>query len=271
MNQSVFDFYQYKQYLTERLGGPRSRKGLRLAVARELNCQPTFVSQVLNGSAHFSLEQAERISRFLSHTEDEREYFFLLIQKERAGTKELQEYFGGKVGELLAKRQVLTHRLGKDKALSLNDQAIYYSSWHFAAIHIAVTIPALRTREAIADFLKLPLAKVTRVLEHLIKTGLVIEADDGTFQPGLSRIRLGNDSHNIIKHHTNWRNQAVDSLDRENNFDLHYSAVLSLSSADKVKLKDMILESLKGQLAVSDASSEEELFAYCIDFFSLKK
>lgn len=271
MDSSIFEFSQYKQYLTDRLGGFRSRKGLRLAVAKTLHCQPTFVSQVLNGSAHFSMEQAEKVSRFLGHTQDEREYFFLLIQKERAGTQELTEYYAAKLGELLAKRQVITHRLGKDSVLSREDQAIYYSSWHFAAIHIAVTIPSLRTREALADFFKLPLSKVSKVLEYLVSTGLLIQKETGEYHSGVSKIRLGNDSHNVLKHHTNWRNQAIDSLDRETPFDLHYSAVISISSADKIKIKDMILDALKSQIAVADASGEEELYSYCIDFFSLKK
>jgi len=47
--------------------------------------------------------------------------------------------------------------------------------------------------------------------------------------------------------------------------------VLGISAADKVKIKDMTLEALKSQLAVSDASAEEELFSYCIDFFSMKR
>ncbi len=271
MDSSVFDFIQYKQYLTERLGGYRSRKGLRLAVAKILNCQPTFVSQVLNGSAHFSMEQAEKVSRYLGHTEDEREYFFLLIQKERAGTRELTAYYASKIGELLAKRQILTHRLGKNSVLSREDQAIYYSSWHYAAIHIAVTIPSLRTREALAEFFKLPLNKISKVLEYLLNTGLLTLKENGEYQSGVSKVRLGNDSHNILKHHTNWRHQSIESLDRETPFDLHYSAVVSISSADKIKLKDMILDALKTQLTVSDTSSEEELYAYCIDFFSLKK
>jgi hypothetical protein len=100
---------------------------------------------------------------------------------------------------------------------------------------------------------------------------LLEKNENGEYSTGHSKIRLGNDSHNILKHHTNWRNQAIDSLDRETPFDLHYSAVLSISAADKVRIKDMILEALKSQLAAADASPEEELYSYCIDFFSLKK
>jgi uncharacterized protein (TIGR02147 family) len=271
VESSIFEVIQYKQYLIQRLGGFRSRKGLRLAAAKFLNCQPTFVSQVLNGNSHFSLEQAEKVSRFLGLTEDEREYFFLLIQKERAGTPELAEYYAAKTGQLLAKRQVLTHRLGKDTTLNREDQSIYYSSWHYAAIHIAVTIPTLRTREAIAEFFKLPLFKVSSVLEYLLNTGLIKQDASGKYETGNSRIRLGNDSHNILKHHTNWRNQAIDSLDRETPFDLHYSAVLSISASDRIKIKDMIMDALKKQLVIADASKEEELYSYCIDFFNLRR
>jgi uncharacterized protein (TIGR02147 family) len=225
----------------------------------------------LNGKAHFSLEQAEKVSRFLGHTEDEREYFFVLSQRERAGTQDLERYFAEKIGQLLAKRQILIHRLGKEQTLSPENQSIYYSSWHYAAVHIATTIPSLRTRESISEFFNLPMKKTSDVVDYLVTTGLVIQSGSGSYEPGTSRVRLGNDSHNILKHHTNWRNQAIDSFDRETPFDLHYSGVLSISAEDKVKLKDMILDALKTQLAVADASKEEELYSYCIDFFSLKR
>ena len=193
MEISIFDFSHYKPYLIQMLGGYRRRKGLRLAVSKELQCQPTFVSQVLNGSAHFSLEQAEKASRFLGHSEDEQEYFFLLIQKERSGSLGLRNYHEAKIKQLLARRQVLTHRLGKDTALSKEEQAVYYSSWHFAAVHIAVTIPGLRTKERLADFFRLPQKKAAEILQHLITMGLVVEKNSG-FEVGRSKIRIGNNS-----------------------------------------------------------------------------
>jgi uncharacterized protein (TIGR02147 family) len=270
MDVTVFEFTQYKDYLVERLGGIGKRKGLRLAIARALQCQPTFVSQVLNGHAHFSLEQAEKISRFFGHSEDEQEYFFLLIQKERSGTAELKRYHAQKIAQLLGKRQILTHRLGKDAVLSRDEQSIYYSSWHYAAIHIAVTIPALRSREALADFFRVPQGKVGEILDYLTSTRLIVRAADG-YNIGLAKIRLGNDSHNILRHHSNWRTQVLDALDREGPADLHYSAVISLSKADATRIKDAILDQLKKNLKITDASAEEELFCYCVDFFNLKR
>jgi hypothetical protein len=82
---------------------------------------------------------------------------------------------------------------------------------------------------------------------------------------------LGNDSKNILKHHTNWRLQAAESLDREELKDLHYSGVVSLSAADATKVKNIFLESIKASQSVIKDSKEEELCAVIIDFFSLKK
>lgn len=271
MEIEVFNFADYKNYLTEKLGGVKRRKGLRLALAKTLGCQPTYVSQVLNCKAHFSLEQAEKISRFLGHSEDEREYLFLLIQKERAGTVELQEYYAAKTGQLLAQRQILTNRLGKDIELSKEQQSVYYSSWRYAAVHIAVTIPSLQNVQALADFFKINQKNVTEVLDYLIASGIILKNKAGGYKVSQVKVRLGRNSHNIRTHHANWRQQAIESLDRETSADLHYSAVLSLSAAARLKVKNMILDALETQLAITDVSNEEELFAYNIDFFSMHK
>ena len=177
MSSSVFDFSDYKLYVANRVGAFRSRSGQKVALARAIGVQPTMVSLVLNGNSHFSLEQAERVNHFLGHTESESDYFFLLVQEARAGTQQLQSYFKAKRVDLLESRQEVINRLGKRAVLSKENQGIYYSSWHFAAFHIAVSVPSLRSRETIANFFKVPIEKVTDVMEELVKMGLVTDSD----------------------------------------------------------------------------------------------
>ncbi len=270
MLKEIFEFKTYCSYLEHRVGSYRQRLGLKSKMALAMGCQPTFVTQVLNGSAQLSLEQAHRLNTFFKHTNEERDFFLLMVQRDRSGTEELSKYFSEKMAEMLSKRQVLTHRLGRDQTLAAEHQALYYSSWHFAAIHIAVALPTLQTREAISTYFRLPIKKVTEVLENLVRMNLV-SSNNGLYTIGQARLRLGNDSFNILKHHTNWRNQAVESLDRQEPHDLHYSGVLSLSRENSGKIKDLMLRGLQEHLKISDASAEEDLFCYCIDFFSLHR
>lgn len=265
---SIFEFAAYKPYLHKRVGRKGDRRGLKSALARALRCQPTFVSQVLNGAAQFSAEQAEDVNEFLGHSREEGRYFLLLVLKERAGTRALRKVFEDQIEEQLAKRLVLTERLGKQSALNSEQQSIYYSSWHYAAVHMALTIPALKNRESIARTLRLPLVRVAEVVEFLLSVGLAREAGAG-LEVGSSKIRLGSDSHYILKHHANWRVQALQSLDRVEAADLHYSAVFSLSQKDRLRLKDVMIEFIKQNATTIESSKEEQLCAMCMDFFGV--
>lgn len=271
MENLVFDYSSYKPYLEHRLGSKSQRKGLKSKLASTIGIQPAYLSQVLNGLAHLSLEQAEAANTFFGHSQDEAHYFLLLIQKERAGTQPLAKYFDQQINEQLKKRMTLTKRLGSKNGLSKEDHSTYYSSWHYAAIHIALTIPQLQSAESLAIHFRLPQKRVQNVLLFLREKGLATIDSDGGYRPGENFIRLGNDSPNIVQHHTNWRLSAVNSLHRETQDELHYSAVVSLSKKDIKKIKDRILEEIKNNIEIVKQSKEEELYSYCIDFFSLKE
>lgn len=269
MDKSVFEFSHYRPYFRHRLEAAGAR-GSKAQIAESMGVQATYVSQVLQEKAHLSLEQAEAANIFLKHTTQESHFFLMLVQKDRAGTKSLREYFQKQLDDVLNARMVLTERLGKSQQLEENDRSWYYASWTPSAIHIATTIPTLRTVEKISAALNLSNEKVIETLEHLESVGLV-RKEGLEFHPGLQQIRLGKDSHHILKHHTNWRLQAMQSLDREKINELHYSGVVSLSASDVVKIKDQLLESIKNNISIIKDSKEEELFCMTIDFFDLKR
>ena len=268
--KQIYDFSDYKAYLQAKVGAKSARRGLKSAMAKALSCQPTYISQVLNGHAHLSSEQAADLNEFLNHNKDESHFFLLLLQKDRAGKKNLKKYYQDQMQEVLDRRLNLTKRLGTQNNLSEENRNTYYSSWHPLAIHIALSVPHLQTKEAIAQHFHLPLKKVVSVLEFLVSTGLAQQMGE-RFTTDNSLVRIGNESTHIQKHHTNWRTQAVESLDREDLQDLHYSAVVSLSKADARHLKDRMLEHIKEYVNTIRDSKEEEVYSLCLDFFSLKK
>lgn len=269
-SEQVFQFTSYKAFLEAKVGPREERRGIKSQIAQVLGCQPTYISQVLHGKAHLSLEQADRLNSYLGHSKEESAFFLLLVQHERAGTVSLRRHFQDLIDEELKRRLIVTHRLGEQTKLSLADQSRYYSSWHYSALHIALTIPELGSPDALAQHFKLPMKKVNEVLRFLLNVGLAKEVG-GRLLTGPAIIRLGNDSPNIQRHHANWRQQATESLDREDLGDLHYSGVISLSEKDALKIKDRLLDELKANLKIVRDSPEEKLFGFCVDFFDMAK
>lgn len=266
MDKSIFEYTSYKAFLRA-----QSRlRGRKSALSEAMNIQPTYLSHVLHGKAHLSLEQVEALNRFLHHTEDESHFLLLLVQKEKAGTQTLEKYFQKQIDDLFIKRLDLTKRLGTQNSLTEEDRSVYYSSWIYGALHMAVTVPELRTREQLIQHFNISPERFQSAIEFLLKTGLVIDKGREFFS-GPSFMRIGKDAHQIIKHHTNWRNQAIESLDRETVRDLHYSAVVTLSEKDILKIKDLMLQSINDNIEIIKQSPEEKVYVYNLDFFELKK
>src|ERR1017187_6361185 len=174
--KKVIEFDDYKAYLAH-LEQSRSHitRGFRSRLAEEMGCNNAFVSQVLNTSAHFSLEQALKISRYLRLSELEEHYFLLLIEYARAGTPDLQQHFKKMLSELRDKHLNIKDRVKHQAPLSAEQEALYYSQWHYSTIHMMVTIPGFRTISAIGKALKLSNASVERVVSFLLAAGLLIE------------------------------------------------------------------------------------------------
>lgn len=246
------------------------RHGAKAKLAAAIRCQASYLSLVLQKKANLSLEQAEEACRYLGFGTDETEYMLLLVQLDRAGTKSLKARFREKIEALRARRLLVVERLGRAEELSPEKQATYYSSWIFAAVHIALTIPDLRTSSAISSYLGVPLLQVVKALDFLESAGLATQ-QGGQFFSTKNLVRLSKESNNIVKHHTNWRLRAIDSLESEKAHELHYSAVFSASREDVIQLKDQMLEHLKVYLKGVQASKEEDLFILCLDLFDLKR
>ena len=268
--QTIFEFLDYKKYLKANIESrPNEGRGVRSLLAKEIGCQVTYLSRVLNADAHLSAEQAEKANPVLGHSAEESSFFLLLVLHNRAGTRELKERYYHLIHEVLQKRQNLKDRLKFKKELSSENQAIYYSSWHYAAVHMLLGIPEFQKKEVLAKRTGLDPVMVSNILEFLTSVGLAI-FENGRFKIGKAQIYLANDSPLISKHHTNWRMQAIRSIDRPRAEDLHYSAVITVSHADSLKIREMFIKTLEQIRPVIRASKDEALFSYALDFFEVR-
>jgi uncharacterized protein (TIGR02147 family) len=267
----VFDYSDYKLYLNAVLSTQGAHRGSRSRLARELRCQTAFISHVLNGNSHFSLEHAVVISRFLSHTSDESRYFILLVNLGRAGSKELVDHFKSQIEDIQRKRTQIKERITTDRALSAEAQIRYYSAWYYAAIHVATSIPELQTRDRLAAALDLSPALISECLEFLIEQGLVT-TKDGRFLIGPARMHLGSDSPMVSKLHANWRVQALKSLENTRGSapgNLHYSTVLTLSHKDAKRVREALLRTIDETEKILRPSPEEVVYCIGMDWFQI--
>ncbi|OUR97243.1 hypothetical protein A9Q84_13030 [Halobacteriovorax marinus] len=270
MNENIFEYSDYKHYLNEKISQlPSKGRGVRLQMAKFLGCQTAYISQVLNQHVNFSLEQAVKVNQFFNHSKDEGKFFVLLVQLERAGTSELENFLISEMEEIIERRSNLKERLNIKDSLDDDNQHIYYSVWYYAAIHIMLSIPEFQKAKAISEHLRLPLTQVQEVIEFLCTTGLAIERA-GFYEIGKTQIHLSKESIQIRRHHTNWRNQAIASIDKNKEEDMHYSNVLSMSDEDVPRIKEILIKSIEECRKVIRVSNEERLQVLSLDFFGIK-
>ncbi|MCM2279538.1 MAG: TIGR02147 family protein [Oligoflexia bacterium] len=266
---TVFDFKDYKEYLSFKLEERAAlEKGQRIRLAAKLNCKPSFISQVLSGPLDLSPEHAQSANEFLGHSNAEAKFFLALVLHARAGTPSLRKHYQEEIQVLRGEHLLVINRVEFKRTLNEMEQARYYSAWHYAAIHVLVSINRLRTAEKIAVALSLPLRTVNETVEFLVEIGLLNQRD-GELSQGETSLFLGADSPYIARHHLNWRLQAIRSLDRIQDIDLHYSGVVTLSREDVDRIREILVKAIQKVRQTVTQSKDETLYSYTLDFFGL--
>ena len=267
---SVFDFKSYRDYLNHWiLQNPNGGRGVKSKLASAAQCQMSYLSRVLMNRGDLSLEQADLISRYIGHTDQEAEYFLLLVQFERTNSATLRSRFRRRMKEIEEKRSAIGERLAITETLAAADQAVYYKAWYHAALHMLVSISEYQSKQSLVNRLNLPANVITDALEFLTSTGLVKIDRMGRYSIGKTRLHLAAETRLVSQHHTNWRLKAIRSLDNVRPDDLHYSVLIGVSRADAEKLKMLLLEQITEFMKIAHASDQEDVYSFNLDLFSV--
>lgn len=256
----------YRKFLQLEFSGVGEKRGRRAHLATFLNCQVSYLSQVFTERTHLSLEHALKVAQFLNLSELEKKYFMLLVQKGKAGSHELENFFEQELTLLTDEFGKIEERIGVRNEMDVSDQMTYYSHWYFAALHILSAIPEFASLEKLASHLKLDRGVVKEALDFLERCGLVTKKQQA-YSIGSSRIHLPKGSSMLRSHHVNWRLRAMASLDEEERGDLHYSAVLAISESDRKLLRERLLKMLEEFEPVIGGSKEEVPVVLLLDLF----
>lgn len=269
--KNVFDFNDYKAFLSDY---EQSRKGLergfRSKLAAHIGCQSGYVSHVLNGDAHLSLEQTFKMATYLHLSDRERKYLLLLVEFARAGTKELRSYFESELAKFREDYLNIKERVGESRTLNEQEQSIYYSSWHFLAVHVISSLPGYDNASSISEALSIPESVVSQVLLFLLQTGIV-KNENGKLSSGITQVHLNRESPLIRQHHTNWRIAAIQSIVNDSKTDVHYSTVSTLSKIDAQLLRAKMIALIENYVETVKPSPEEVMYGFNLDFYNLVK
>lgn len=141
------------------------------SLAEGIGVQKAFISQVLTEKANLNLDQAFQIAQHLKFTEEEKEYFLLIVEKERTGLatrkeelnrkiKEFQKNFGG------SKKSVQAHFLNTQKSEDFMRE--YCLDPYHSIVHVHLTVPEhLRNPFGLAEKLGLSRERLERIFQVL--------------------------------------------------------------------------------------------------------
>jgi len=271
LDMSIFEIENYKVALNAVIQDRRKlQKALSKKLAEHLNIHPSMISQVLTGSKDFSEEQMILVCEFLGLPPLESQYLLVSLQIERAGSQKLKTYFENLRSEIRKKALQVSERVYKNRALTNEEKAIFYSSWMYPTVHLLTTLVRKPHFEEICARLDITPSKAREILDFLVGLEMVIE-ENGVFSSGPVATHLEKKSPLLVKHHTNWRLKAIQYADHLSDQELMYSANISVSRQDFDRIREDLMTTIQKFVHVVQASPAEEIAQFNLDFFWIRK
>lgn len=268
MLMDIFEYKSYKTFIRDYVESlPSNGRGELTRLAQALSIHNTTLSQILKGQKNINQEQAIDLANYLNFNEEELDYLLLLINYERAGSYKLKNYYSAQV-EKSAKKCIskITFEDSPHQKLSESVKSKFYSSWSYSGVRVSSSIPEFQTLEKLSHKMGLSRSKTKEILDFLISNGLCIKEKD-KYKPGPSHTHIGPDDPFINIHRINWRTKAIEKLVCMESQELAFSAPMSLSEEDFLKLRSKINKLITEAINIAKKSSPEVTSCLNIDWF----
>lgn len=266
---TLFDYSSYKSFVNDWISRqPKKGHGQLRQLSLKLKINSVVMSQVFRGSRDLTLEQGLGVCQFLGLSELERDYFLLLVQKNKAGTHELKQVLESQLEKLREIAKALKNRITHQK-FSDESKATFYSQWYYSAIRLAASLEKLNSADSIAQHLNLERALVAKVLEFLLRNKLVVETKKG-LDRGPQVTHVGHDSPYVNRHHLNWRLKALQSMETVSDSHLFYTGPMALSHEAASEIHKMLIDFVQRSTSRAAASESQVLRCLNFDWFPIK-
>lgn len=267
---NYFNYHNYKQCVNDWIQEqPKAGHGQFRKLSEFLRIHSVVLSQVFRGDRDLTVEQALGVCQYIGMTDLETEYFLLLVQKARAGSRELQEIFERQLVRIREQSLSLKNRIKFEK-MTDEHKARFYSQWYYSAIRLGSSIPHLQQPQILADYLGIERNIASKIIDFLIQYQLLIK-EEGQLKLGPQVTHVGHDSIFVNRHHTNWRLQALQNMERtagaKHSEQLFYTGPMALSKDAAIKIRQLLIELIQEGTKLATDSDSEVLRCLNIDWF----
>jgi uncharacterized protein (TIGR02147 family) len=273
MNRAqVFSYKSYKLWMAN-LFADRENRGLLSRLARQIGCQRSYLSRVVNSELHLTPDFAFKISEALKFSEDEQAYFLTLVDWERSSSPEYRQFLSQKLQKMKANSEDLGVKTQRPApSLDLNSTA-YFTAWYWSAIHLWCSTKGSHTIDSVAKRFSLDPALVKLSLNALTQLGFIEKTSKG-YKYKTGAMHLGKHSPWATLNHSHWRTKAVqNSALQDSHSDLnsiHFTNLQTMKLEDYHKILALMRTLIDRSQEIGRPSEPEELVSLCIDAFIVK-
>lgn len=265
----IFEHRDYRKIVRLSIEArPKKGYGQINKLANELGVSGALISQVLSGAKNFTEDQGYLTARYFGFNESETSYFVLLVHRERVAHHQLKKMLDRQISQRQKESIKTKSKLVLEHELSFSEQAVYYSQWLYAAVHMLSTIPKLQSIDKMAGFTGVSRQRIEEIADWLASCGLC-KKDGDKLEVGPSAVFVDQSSPLASRHHMNWRHKAFERMgeDKENNF--FFTAPFTVSEEDYLEIRKSLSQFI-GQLTKKVVDSKSETLANInIDLFKL--
>lgn len=264
--KTLFEFEDYKEYLkAKRSQMGQEQRGVQTRWAEAAGCQPSFLSEVINGSVHFTPDHAANLCRHWGFSEEETDYFLELVTLARSVSPALRSRCLRRIAELRRGREKVRPNT-PSSGLVGEERIFYYASWLPSAIHVALSIEGFQSVPALASRLEIAPERVEETLQLLKRLGVAKDEEHGRWSRTVTSLHLERGSPLSRVHHAAWRQRAAGRFLEGREENIHYTAVQGLSRADAETIKSLVLELATRSREIAAKSVDEDVYLLALDF-----
>jgi uncharacterized protein (TIGR02147 family) len=266
---SPLKYDNYKKYLEDVIKNYPSGRGAQSILAKAMNCQAAYLSQVLRGKVELTEDHAIKLVIFLKLNSLESEYFILLLRLSRAASRELVQYLETKRLEMVAHQHDMENKVrAKTARDSETFLSKYHSSWIPSTIHVSTSSKELQKIENLAERFHLPMDLIEETLLFLEKYSLVKREGSRWVFSGES-IHLPKSYALNEPFQVSLRTKVIESIQQKNKENLHFSSTFTIDKSSYKDILEICNRSIEDTHKIIHESGTQEVYCLCLDLFKV--